>query len=222
METFATPALVIDLAVVERNLARMAGYVKQHGLSLRPHTKTHKSLFMARRQLEHGGATGLTVAKAGEAEVMAQASPELYLAYPALDRPRLRKLADLARRGVNLRVGLDSAFAADAFAEAARAAGVTFGVLVDLDVGYHRTGVPTPHAALELARHVASRRGLRLDGLMLYPGHLMHAQDLDKELAAVQASRRRPWRCGSRAAWRRASSAAARRPRPSSRTSCRR
>ncbi len=165
-----TPALVIDAAVVERNLARMAAYCGAHGVALRPHTKTHKSVHVARRQVAHG-ACGLTVAKAGEAQTMAAASRDLFVAYPALDDARTARLAELAGSN-DVRVAVDSALAADALDAAARVRGSTIGILVDLDVGYHRTGVQDPSDAVELSRHVSSRRHLRLDGLMIYPGHV--------------------------------------------------
>ena len=170
-----TPALVIDAKVVARNLRRMADYVKAHGLNLRPHTKTHKSVLLGRRQLELG-AVGLTVAKVGEAKVMAEASDDVLMAYPAVDPARCAELAALAR-GRTVRVGLDSTTAADALAAAARSAGATVGVLVDLDVGHHRTGVQSPEAALALAQHVDRQPGLRLDGVMFFPGHVWPEPD---------------------------------------------
>ena len=181
-----TPAILVDGDAVRRNVARMAAYAKEHGLRLRPHTKTHKSTLLARMQLEHG-AIGLTVAKAGEAEVMAGAADDLLVAYPAVDRQRCATLAELARTRA-VRVAVDSAFAADALAAAARAAGVVVGILVDLDVGLHRTGVQTPAEAVALARHVAGSRGLRLDGLFFYPGHVGGPSAGQREkLAAVDA-----------------------------------
>src|SRR5438105_2806417 len=89
----ATPALVIDADGVRRNLRRMREYVAAHGLKLRPHTKTHKSVVLGRMQLEEGGASGLTVAKAGEAEVMSDASDDLLVAYPTVDARRCAALA---------------------------------------------------------------------------------------------------------------------------------
>src|SRR5688572_24057035 len=178
-----TPALVIDAAVFERNLARMAGYCRARGLSLRPHAKTHKSLHVARRQVAHGAA-GLTVAKVGEAETMAAASRDLFVAYPALGEARTTRLAELA--GANdVRVAVDSQLATDALDAAARARGTTIGILVDLDVGYHRTGVPDARAAADEALHVASRRNLRFDGLMIYPGHV----GVPREEAPAQLAR---------------------------------
>lgn len=181
-----TPALLIDAAKVRRNLRRLADYAAGHNLRLRPHTKTHKSRLLARWQLD-AGATGLTVAKAGEAEVMAGVSDDIFIAYPTPDVRRCDALAELAGK-CTVRVGLDSAIAADALAAAACRRGTTVGVLVDLDVGLHRTGVQSPNAALELARHVAATKGLRLDGLMIYPGHIGGAPESQHAaLAAVEA-----------------------------------
>jgi D-serine deaminase-like pyridoxal phosphate-dependent protein len=180
-----TPAIVIDAAVARRNLAKLAAYAKAHGVGLRPHTKTHKSVMLGRMQMEMG-AVGLTVAKVGEAEVMAEASSDLLMAYPAADALRCAALAKLAQR-VTVRVGIDSSVAADALAEAARAAGTTIGILVDLDVGLHRTGVQSPQTARELGEYVSRQKGLRLDGIMFYPGHVKdESPESLSQLAAVE------------------------------------
>lgn len=180
LDDLPTPSLVIDLPAVRRNVDRLALYVREHGLKLRPHTKTHKSRRLAAMQVE-AGACGVTVAKAGEAQVLADAVDDLLLAYPAVDAPRCRLLAELAKRGKTVRVAVDSAFAADAIADAIAAAapeaGVTIGVLVDMDVGYGRTGVQTIEQALALAQHIDRTAGLRLDGLFIYPGHVRDTPD---------------------------------------------
>src|SRR5262245_58583948 len=93
-----TPALVVDLDIMERNLAKVADYAHGHGLRLRPHTKTHKSIGIGKRQLALGAA-GLTVAKVSEAEVMVGAAPEdLLIAYPIIGAAKLGRLTDLARQ----------------------------------------------------------------------------------------------------------------------------
>lgn len=170
-QNLLTPALVIDAQIAGRNLRRMADYVRSHGLKLRPHTKTHKSRTIGKMQLDEGGATGLAVAKAGEARVMAEICDDVLLAYPAVDAARAAQLAELAH-GRTIRVALDSTTAADVISAAAQSAGNTVGVLVDLDVGLHRTGVQTPAAALTLAQYVAKKPGLRLDGILFYPGQI--------------------------------------------------
>ncbi|MBM3955399.1 MAG: hypothetical protein FJ309_12410 [Planctomycetes bacterium] len=177
LATLPTPALVIDGAVARRNIDRLAAYCRGHGIALRPHTKTHKSRFVAGLQLA-AGAIGLTVAKVGEAEVMATAGAptDILMAYPAVDPARTARLARLAGDGA-VSVGLDTAAAAAALSTAARAAGTTIGVLVDLDVGFGRTGVASPAAAVDLAAVVDRLPGLRLDGIMCYPGHVKMPPD---------------------------------------------
>ena len=133
-----TPALVVDLAIVERNLQRAHGYAAKHGLTVRPHTKTHKSLYMAGRQLAHG-AKGLTVAKFGEALVMANATDDLLMAYPYIDPKRLPDLMELAKKK-KVRFAFDNSPAIDMLAENAASAGLILEVMVDVDAGHHRTG----------------------------------------------------------------------------------
>jgi D-serine deaminase-like pyridoxal phosphate-dependent protein len=166
----ATPSIVICAETFGRNLRKLAGYVKEHGLSLRPHSKTHKSTFIGKKQME-AGAIGMTVAKAGEAAVMAEIADDILMAYPAVDAFRAGQLAKLARKKT-IRVGVDSTLAADVLGEAARSEGTTIGILVDIDVGLHRTGVQSVEDSVKLAQHVSHLKGLRLDGIMFYPGHV--------------------------------------------------
>lgn len=174
MDCPATPALIIDEIVLRRNIKRMADYARSNNLALRPHTKTHKSLRIGRMQLS-SGASGLTVAKAGEAQVFAPLESDLLLAYPALDTHRAKTVAELARKQ-NLCVAVDSTQALDALQAAAEKSGSTIGILVDLDVGMHRTGVQSPADAMALAQEASRRKHLRLDGLFFYPGHVCGTQ----------------------------------------------
>lgn len=174
IEGVATPALVIDAARVRRNVESLSAYAASHGIAVRPHCKTHKSVEIARLQLA-AGAGGMTVAKVGEAESLAAAfdgaTPDILVAYPVVDPARARRLADLARSSA-VRVALDTPAAVEAVSAAAGSAGVTLGVLVDLDVGMGRTGVPTAAALAMLAEAVAAAPGLRLDGIFCYPGQI--------------------------------------------------
>ena len=181
-----TPALVVNEAAALNNLNRLQSYTQQHRLAWRPHTKTHKSQWMARQQVA-AGAQGLTVAKAGEAGVMARESNDILVAYPALDPSRARKLAELAT-SVTLRVAIDSIEAASAFAAAAEH-GSTLGLLVDIDIGFHRTGVQSASESLELARHVRTLGpSAQLDGIFFYPGHIWAApEDQIAELQRIDA-----------------------------------
>jgi D-serine deaminase-like pyridoxal phosphate-dependent protein len=170
-----TPALVIDASIVQRNINRLAAYAQQHRLAVRPHTKTHKNRELASMQLA-SGAIGLTMAKVGEAEALVDLSDDLLLAYPAIGPARVPRIAELARSRT-LRVAVDTQVAAQAIATAAQAAQSTVGLLVEIDVGMRRTGVASPAEALKLAQIVTGLQGVRLDGLMCYPGHIWEASD---------------------------------------------
>jgi D-serine deaminase-like pyridoxal phosphate-dependent protein len=179
-----TPALVVDLDRLERNLERAASYADEHGLALHPHVKTHKTLEIARMQLDRG-ARGLTVAKPTEAEVFAAAGlgPQL-LHYPVAGHGKAERIAELAG-AVQLTVALDSLAAAEPIAAALSGRGVEAEALIELDVGLRRTGV-TPPAAVELGRAIdALGGGLRVAGLSCYPGHLA-LEEVDATLAEAQ------------------------------------
>ncbi|MGD9723805.1 MAG: alanine racemase [Pirellulales bacterium] len=184
MDPTATPALVIDAKTVFRNVERLAAYAEEHDLDVRPHTKTHKSRQLGALQMS-AGAVGLTVAKVGEAEVMAEVANDILLAYPAIDPARTVRLTRLAKHAT-IRVAIDSLAGAKLLGEAANRAKATLGILVDLDVGMGRTGVQTASEALKVAQYVDATAGLRLDGLFCYPGHIGGPPDEQADaLAAV-------------------------------------
>jgi D-serine deaminase-like pyridoxal phosphate-dependent protein len=166
-----TPALLVDLEAMEANLRRVADYTERHGLRLRPHTKTHKSPRIGRRQLELGAA-GLTVAKVGEAEVMLDAAPsDMLVAYPVIGHSKLERLMAVARRA-HVTVSLDSLFAAQQLSKAAQAAGVIVGVLAETDVGLGRVGVSPGTELVDLAQGIERLAGLTFEGIAFYPGHI--------------------------------------------------
>lgn len=166
-----TPALLIDLDRMEANLDRAANYAKDRGLSVRPHTKTHKSPLVARMQLDRG-AHGLTVAKVGEAEVMAADSPPgLLVAYPVWGASKWERLARVAG-SVPVTVAIDSAEVAVGLQRHASRAGVELAILVEADLGMHRCGLPPGPELVALARAVSMMDSLRLEGVMFYPGHV--------------------------------------------------
>jgi D-serine deaminase-like pyridoxal phosphate-dependent protein len=159
-----TPALVVDLDTLDRNIARMAEAASGSGFRLRPHGKTHKCPPIAARQIA-AGAVGLTVATIGEAEAYAAAGvgDDFLIAYPLwLDEGKRRRMARLAAE-VRVSVGLDSV------ESARRIAGTGASVVIEIDSGHHRTGVrPADAGALALA---ASELGLTVDGVFTFPGH---------------------------------------------------
>ena len=185
-----TPAVLVDLDRLDRNLSRAADYAANHGLALRPHVKTHKSPLVAAAQLRLG-AVGLTCATPREAEVMADVCDDLLVAYPPIGRARARRLAALPA-AVRLTVALDSEDAATEMARAARDARREVAVYVELDLGMHRVGATTVDAAVALARRVSESEGLRFDGIAFYPGHVrepMSEQDAQLRALDVALSR---------------------------------
>jgi D-serine deaminase-like pyridoxal phosphate-dependent protein len=165
----ATPALVIDPEVLDRNIARMAEASRVQGFALRPHAKSHKCAQIADRQLR-AGARGLSVATISEAEAFARAGvDDLFIAYPVwLDAGKARRLRRLAD-GVALRAGVESVEGAQRLGDAVRGSGRPVEVLVEVDSGSERTGVH-PHAAGEVAK-AAADAGLDVAGVFTFPGH---------------------------------------------------
>lgn len=177
-----TPAVVVDLDVMERNLSRMAEYARGKNLRLRPHTKSHKIPAFAKMQLDHG-ANGITVAKIGEAEVMLDAGiTDMLIAYPIVGQGKAEKLADLATRA-EITVALDSVDAARAISQAAHSKNARVGILVELDVGFRRCGITNEDEVLSVVRQVVDLPGLEFKGLMFFPGNF---QVLENERAELR------------------------------------
>jgi D-serine deaminase-like pyridoxal phosphate-dependent protein len=172
-----TPALVIDLEIMERNLRRAAEYTSAHNLRFRPHTKTHKIPALARRQLDLG-AVGLTVAKVGEAEVMLGAHPpDLLLEYPTIGPRKLRRLAEVAR-SADVTVAVDSEMAARQLSGAAVETGVRFSILAEVDVGLGRVGVSPGGELLRFVGSIVDLPNLDFEGVAFFPGQI---RKLDNE-----------------------------------------
>lgn len=165
-----TPVAVVDLERARANAERVVAYCREHGLAWRPHVKTHKSLRMARLQLE-AGARGLTVATPREAEVMSRATDDLLLAYPPVGARTLDRILSLPEE-TRLIVSLDSPRVLEPLAAAAREVGREVGVLVELDLGMGRVGVQSPGEAVALAGEVERSGGVAYRGVMFYPGHV--------------------------------------------------
>jgi len=183
-----TPAAVLDLDVLERNVVRMADKARTLGVALRPHAKTHKCVEVARLQRERG-ACGLTVATLAEARAFAEAGfDDLTWAVPVVPG-RLGEVVDLARR-LTFRVLVESDAAADAVTRAAAEAGVPLHVWLEVDTGQHRTGVaPGSDLAESLARRLATSSSVVFDGILTHAGQGYGAKDR-AELERVAASER--------------------------------
>jgi D-serine deaminase-like pyridoxal phosphate-dependent protein len=169
-----TPALLIDLDVLEANLAEMASVAARAGVALRPHTKTHKSPEIASMQVA-AGAAGITCAKLGEAEVMADAGlDDLLIAFPLVGEQKLRRLHGLLERARVL-VSLDSVEVAEGIGRVGGQLGRDVEVLVEVDTGLHRLGRPPGPPTAELVARVAAVPGVELAGLLTHAGHSYRA-----------------------------------------------
>ncbi len=183
-----TPVAVVDLDRLEANLRDLQSYADAHGIALWPHTKTHKSPEIGLRQLALG-AGGLTVAKTGEAEVFQEAgAPRILVHYPPFGADKWERLARLAAGGVELTVAVDGLASAEGLAAALERRGATAELLVELDVGLHRTGQTTAAGALALAQALSRLPAVEVAGISCYPGH---CRGDDETVRSRVAGRRR-------------------------------
>ncbi len=163
-----TPSVVVDINIADANLKRAQVYADSHGLPLRPHIKTHKLPFFAKRQIDLG-AIGITCQKLGEAEVMADHGiADIFLPYNILGAQKLKRLRALHER-ITLSVTADSQTTISGYAQAFADAGKPLPVLVECDTGAGRCGVQTAEEALSLAQSIDHQTGLTFTGLMTYP-----------------------------------------------------
>lgn len=171
-----TPALLVDLDVVESNIARMARFVERHGLRLRPHYKTHKTPAIALKQME-AGAIGITCAKVEEAETLVNAGiKDILIANQVIGRRKIARLMGLARHA-NLMVAVDDVRNVADLSAGAVAAGAALRVLVEVNVGMNRCGVEPGEPAVGLAHRVVEAPGLMFAGLMGYEGFCQRIKD---------------------------------------------
>lgn len=184
VEDLETPAVLVDLDVLERNVSRMAAWASERGVRLRPHAKTHKTVEIARMQVA-AGAVGLSLAKTSEAEVFARAGfRDIFVAYPVVGKGKARRLLDLSE-DCRLAAGVCSLEGARALAEVFETARRTLDVLLEVDVGFHRVGVP-PENALDMALQIADLPGLRFRGFFTHAGQV-YQQEPAEAVSAVGA-----------------------------------
>jgi D-serine deaminase-like pyridoxal phosphate-dependent protein len=184
-----TPALIVDLDAFEHNLARMADFAREAGVRLRPHAKTHKCPTIAHRQIA-AGAVGQCCQKVGEAEALVRGGVrDVLVSNEIVGASKLRRLAALASEAT-IALCFDAPEQVTAASDAARAAGVRFGGLVEIDVGMQRCGVAAPAAALALARQIAAAPGLAFRGLQAYHGMAQHVHDFTERREAIVQARR--------------------------------
>lgn len=169
-ETFGTPSVVLDLDVLERNIARVQAICDAAGVANRPHVKTHKSPLVGRMQIA-AGAKGITCQKLGEAEVFAEAGfDDILISYNVLGTEKEARLARLLREtDARITIAADNPVTVASLARAAAAGGREIGVVIECDTGRKRAGVETPEEAVALAAAAAGSPGLAWRGLLMYP-----------------------------------------------------
>ncbi|MDQ4100194.1 MAG: alanine racemase [Chloroflexota bacterium] len=182
-----TPCLVVDEAILKRNIERMAEFARSVGVGLRPHIKTHKTPEIARMQLE-AGAIGITCAKVGEAEVMVDQAgvTDVLLAYPTVGEPKIRRIVALLERA-RIVVAVDSRAAAEALSAAMVQHDRTLEVCAEINTGQNRSGALAGDEALAFALDVARLPRLTLSGIMTHEGQANSAPPERIEAVALEA-----------------------------------
>lgn len=188
IEDLDTPTLLLDRAASDRNLAKMAQFFADRKSKLRPHFKNHKCVTLAKRQLAAGNAVGITCAKLGEAEILADHGvTNLLIANQVVGAVKVRRLAELAKRA-RVAVAVDHLDQVEAISRAAVAAGSTVHLLVEVDIGMGRCGLPPGDGVVELAKQIVKFPGVQLDGIQAYEGHLVNVIDRDQRRSQSQAA----------------------------------
>jgi D-serine deaminase-like pyridoxal phosphate-dependent protein len=197
-----TPALIVDVPVMEQNIRRMADYFAARSCKLRPHFKAHKTPEIARRQLAAGSCTGLTCATVAEAEAVVALADDVLVANEIVDSDRCRRV--MRWPSMRMTIAADSIVGLGCMNVAAVEAGVTVGVLIDLNVGQNRCGVAPGDEAVALAERAWALPGLKLRGLMGYEGTRSasgRAERRNRRAPSMQRSRR-PRDCLPRSTYR--------------------
>ena len=177
VEELDTPCIIVDLDIAEANIAKLQTTANEMGVDVRPHSKTHKSPYWARKQIA-AGAIGICCAKVGEAEVMVEAGvADVMITSQVIGMLKIARLVALAR-AAKMIVAVDDSSNVDDLSQAASDAGAELGVIVEINVGQDRCGVDGK-GAVDLAKQIAAAPGLRFDGLMGYEGHIVAERDYE-------------------------------------------
>ncbi|PYH99880.1 hypothetical protein BO71DRAFT_84384 [Aspergillus ellipticus CBS 707.79] len=190
LSSLDTPSMIVDLDLMESNIQKLFSTLLPTGRHIRPHLKTTKSAILARK-LVAAGAKGCCVAKVSEAEAITAAGfDDILITCEIIGAPKVKRLIELVKKHPGIRVVVDSEAGASAIDEALGQAGIAnpLAVLIDLDVGLHRTGVANTEAAVALARYLSGLKNLKLIGVQGYEGHLQHLHSREERKSACLAS----------------------------------
>ncbi|SVA64630.1 uncharacterized protein METZ01_LOCUS117484 [marine metagenome] len=182
VEDLDTPAIIVDLDIAESNIKAMADFAKENGVSMRPHMKTGKSPFWARKLMD-AGAIGVCAAKVGEAEILADGGiPEILIPNQVVGSTKIRRLFGVSAQS-NVTVAVDSHENVAELSEAAQAFDIELGVILEIETGMNRAGVEPGEVATTLAKAVDVAQGLRFDGVMGYEGGTVWTEGFEKRKA---------------------------------------
>jgi D-serine deaminase-like pyridoxal phosphate-dependent protein len=185
-----TPAVTVQLGIMEDNILRVQQYLDRHGVAFRPHIKTHKIPALGRLQMQ-AGAVGITCQKLGEVEVFADAgvADDVLLTFNIVGGAKTARLMSLIKRLKRLAVVIDNEVVARGLSDAAAEEGVDVRFLIECDTGMGRNGVRTPQAALDLARATMKLPRMLFEGLMTFPNRPPGTRDFFAQaLALFQAA----------------------------------
>lgn len=188
LDALDTPAMIIDLSLMEMNIAKLMRAFRERSVHIRPHLKTVKCPELAQLLLV-AGAIGGCVAKVSEAEVMARAGIEdLLITSEIVGKPKLTRLVALVREHPKVKIVVDSLIGVQALNQVMQDAELHVNVLLDVNVGQNRCGVTPGEEAIALARHVGETSNVHLVGVQGYEGHLQHVQDLNERERSCRLS----------------------------------
>ncbi len=181
-----SPSIVADIDAIDANLAKMDDYFAGPACKLRPHFKSHKCVTLARRQMSHSNTVGITCAKLSEAEqLVAGGITDVLIANQVIGMDKTERIAEMNRHAI-VRVAVDSELGIEQLSTAARKAGVTIGVLVEIDIGMNRGGVQPGKPALDLAEIISRAPGIHFNGIQSYEGHIVTLEDYDERKRRVE------------------------------------
>ncbi len=185
-----TPCLTIDIDFLEKNIANMQAAARAAGKHLRPHAKTHKCSLLAKKQIE-AGAIGACAAKVSEAEVLVNADVKgILITGPVVSTQKIERLAAILKKDSTIMVVVDHPENVRRLDEAMQNRRLSLDVLLDIDVGLHRTGV-LPESALEMAGHITNSSNLRLKGIQAYAGSVQHIRSYpERKKASLECMQR--------------------------------
>lgn len=189
LDEVETPALLIDLDAMERNLADYAEFAEEHDVTLRSHIKTHKTPDIAHKQQELSGG-GVVCQTVGEAEVMAlHGIDDVYLSYMVVDRPRAERAVWLAEKLDSFATTVDCEAHVDLLQSVATEHDSTIDAVLEIDVGYGRVGVPPNERAVDLAMYITEAPNVRFSGVMTFEGHVKREAETKADFERLCADR---------------------------------